>query len=201
MTLTKEKFRQTCLEKLRALPSTNRLYLDSLVNAKLFELLKSCRNKSILFYYPLSSEVDLRKIMNIVRKRNNVYLPFMEHQSFKMVRFRLPLQKKKFGIYEAGNSLRNFKTVDIVIVPTVGIDGNMQRVGFGKGMYDRFFASLQKKPYTIFVQAKRCFTTQKICDSYDVSCDELVTPQTKKRDNNRKNYVKRNTNRRLYSHD
>jgi 5-formyltetrahydrofolate cyclo-ligase len=100
----------------------------------------------------------------------------MQGESFKMVPFRLPLKKKKFGILEAGNTLRNINKIDIAIVPVVGVDGNLQRIGFGKGMYDRFFAKLKKKPYTIFIQPKLCYTNKMICDSYDVACDVLITP-------------------------
>ena len=151
------------------------------MNEKLLKELRSIRNKSILFYYPLGNEVDLRKIINIIRKTNDVYIPFMEDESFKMVRFRLPLYKKKFGIFEAGNSFRKINKVDIAIVPAIGVDSNLQRIGFGKGMYDRFFAKLKKKPYTIFLQADECYTKEKVCDSYDVSCDVLLTPKMIKR--------------------
>ena len=181
MTLTKEKFRESCLKKLRNLPSHNRLYKDSLVNQRLLRELNKIHNKSILFYYPLYSEVNLLKVMKKIRKTNDIYIPFMEQQSFKMVRFRLPLRKKKFGIFEAGNSIKKTNKIDIVIVPTVGVDGNLQRIGFGKGMYDRFFAKLKKKPYTIFLQADTCYTREKVCDSYDVSCDVLLTPRVVKR--------------------
>jgi 5-formyltetrahydrofolate cyclo-ligase len=96
-----------------------------------------------------------------------------------MVPFRLPLNKKKFGILEAGNTLRNINKVDIAIVPAVGVDKNLQRVGFGKGMYDRFFAKFKKKPYTIFIQPEICYTKESLCDSYDVACDLLLTPMVK----------------------
>ena len=181
MTLTKVQFRKKCLHKLRKLPLHNRIYRDSLVNAKLLAELKHVRNKSILIYYPLANEVNLLKVINKIRRANDVYLPFMEQQSFKMVRFRLPLHKKKFGIYEAGNSFRKINTIDIAIVPAIGVDVNLQRIGFGKGMYDRFFAKLKKKPYTIFIQADECYTKEKVCDGYDVSCDVLLTPKTLRR--------------------
>jgi 5-formyltetrahydrofolate cyclo-ligase len=93
-----------------------------------------------------------------------------------MVPFRLPLKKKKFGIFEAGNTIRNINKIDIAIVPVVGIDANMQRVGFGKGMYDRFFDKLKTKPYTVFVQPILCKTDKKICDSFDIQGDLLITP-------------------------
>ena len=181
MTLTKAKFREQCLKKLRNLPLHNKVYRDSLVNKKLMLQLKGVRNKSILIYHPLSNEVDLLKVIIKIRRTNDVYLPFMEDQSFKMVRFRLPLHKKKFNIFEAGNSFRKIDTVDIAIVPAVGVDINLQRIGFGKGMYDRFFAKLKKKPYTIFLQAGECYTKEKICDKHDISCDVLLTPKTIKK--------------------
>ena len=181
MTLTKEKYREKCLHKLRTLPSHNRLYRDSLVNKKLLRELKGLRNKSVLIYYPLANEVNLIKVIKEIRKTNTIYIPFMEQQSFKMVVFRLPLYKKKFNIFEAGNSFKQIKKVDIAIVPAIGVDKNLQRIGFGKGMYDRFFAKLKKKPYTIFLQAGECYTREKICDRYDISCDVLLTPKTIKK--------------------
>lgn len=180
MTLTKAKFRENCLRHIRKLPTHNKVYRNYLVNRKVLSLIKHLRNKSILVYYPLENEIDLRKVIDIIRKTNNLYLPFMEHESFKMVPFRLPLHKKRFNIFEAGDTIKQTKKIDIVIVPTIGVDGNLQRIGFGKGMYDRFFAKLKKKPYTIFIQASECYTKEKICDTYDISCDILLTPKTRK---------------------
>ena len=177
MILTKEKFRKTCLEKMKKLSSHNYYYKNALVNKKLLSQLKGLRNKAILFYYPLSFEADVRKTMFYLRQKNSIYLPFMEGQSFKMVAYRLPLKKKRFDIFEAGNSIRKIKKIDIAIVPAIGVDKNLQRIGFGKGMYDRFFPTLKKKPYTIFTQADTCCTKQSICDDYDISCDELITPK------------------------
>ena len=130
----------------------------------------------ILFYYPLPFEADILKTLYYIRKKHDVFIPFMEGKSFKMVPFRLPLKKKNFNIFEAGDTLRNVNKIDMAIVPAVGVDGNLQRVGFGKGMYDRFFEKLQKKPYTIFTQPEICYTKKFLCDKYDISCDVLITP-------------------------
>ncbi|MBT5934783.1 5-formyltetrahydrofolate cyclo-ligase [Sulfurimonas sp.] len=176
MTLNKSTFRQTCLQKMRSSPKHNRLYKEKLLNKKLLELLEKSKGKKILFYYPLKIEGDIRKTLIVMRRKREVYIPFMQGESFKMVPFRLPLKKKKFGIFEAGNTVRKISKIDTVIVPAVGVDGNLQRVGFGKGMYDRFFEKLQKKPYTIFTQLELCYTKEFICDSYDVKCDVLLTP-------------------------
>jgi len=177
MTLTKSIFRKKCLKNIKNSSQHNKLYKSYLLEKKLLRELKNTQNKSLLFYYPLSSEIDIRKTLQKLRKKNKIYLPFMEGESFKMVPFRLPLKKKKFGIFEAGNSIKKINKIDIAIVPTIGVDGSLQRIGFGKGMYDRFFARLKKKPYTIFIQEEFCYTKELICDEYDISCDLLLSPK------------------------
>ncbi len=180
MTLTKVQFRRKCLDKLEALPLHNKYYRDLQVSRNLLLELGKIKNKSILFYYPIRFESDIRKVMHYLRRKNKIYLPFMQGQSFKMVTYRLPLSKKKYGIFEAGNSLKDIKKIDIAIVPMLGVDGNLQRIGFGKGMYDRFFSRVKEKPYTVFIQASICYTREKICDSHDISCDVLITPRIRK---------------------
>ena len=72
----------------------------------------------------------------------------MDGVSFKMVPLRLPLERKAFGIYEPRASHRKINLIDVAIVPAVGVDGSLRRIGFGKGMYDRFFPTLKTRPFT-----------------------------------------------------
>ena len=177
MPLTKASFRKICFKKIQKTSQINSKYSSYLLNRKLMKELQRLKSKDILFYYPLPMEANILKVLTKMRQKSNVYLPFMEGESFKMVPFRLPLKKKKFGIFEAGNTHRNINKIDIAIVPTIGVDGNLQRIGFGKGMYDRFFPKLKKRPYTIFIQKEFCYTKELICDEYDIKCDLLLTPK------------------------
>jgi 5-formyltetrahydrofolate cyclo-ligase len=95
---------------------------------------------------------------------------------FKMVKFRLPLKKSQFGTLESGNSKREITRVDIVIVPILGADKNFQRVGFGKGMYDRFYETLKNRPTLIFVQNITCLSKDKITDEHDIRANYYITP-------------------------
>ena len=177
MSITKEKFRKKCITQAKKKIS-NSYCLHNLVNQKLQkELEKFPKGQKILFYIPLPFEANILKTLQKMRKKHLIFIPFMEGKSFKMVSYRLPLKRKRFGIFEAGNSLKNIKNIDIAIVPIVGIDKDFKRVGFGKGMYDRFFATLKKKPYTIFVQLKRCKSDKNVCDVYDVQGDMLITSE------------------------
>ncbi len=175
--MTKPEFRHYCLQKLRSVAAHSRFKRNKMLNRRLFECIAASKARSVLLFWPLDSEPDVREVIRRLRAGGvAVYLPFMEGASFRMVPFRYPLERKKFGIFEPGNSHKNIKKIDLAVVPAVGVDAQARRIGFGKGMYDRFFAALKKKPVTIFVQLEGCTTQEKICDDYDVSADVLLTP-------------------------
>ncbi len=200
MSVTKVTLRKKCLKTLRTLSRHDERSRNARLNTKLLNTPELRKAKSVLAFWPLDMEPDIRRTINTMRRHKKVYLPFMEDDSFKMVPFRLPLELKKFGIYEPGNTKLKIKKIDVAIVPAVGVDGEGRRIGFGKGMYDRFFAKLKHKPYVIFVQSKLCNTSKYICDEYDVKADLLITPQAYYAAAKGTNHDKRNTLRRWHSH-
>ncbi len=177
MSLTKAEFRSHCLKRMKNMPRHNKRHKDALIAKKLMQIITITKARSVLFYWPLSFEVDLRKLVRASRKQMQVFLPFMVGESFKMVAFRLPLEQKAFHIFEPRASNKTVTHIDIAIVPAVGVDSSARRIGFGKGMYDRFFENLPTSPIIIFVQPELCKTSKPVCDHYDVSADLLVTPR------------------------
>ena len=201
MSIDKTSFRKECIKKLKKASTVSKIYKDAKVSSYLKEVLKDLDYSCILFYLPLPFEVDLQDLLkNERRKQKECYVPFMLGKSFKMVRYRLPLETAKFGLLEPKKSLLNIKNVDVVIVPVVGVDIDAKRVGFGKGMYDRFFSTLTKKPLTIFVQLQECLCDEKITDYYDVQADIYITPKNIKYKKTRKLNVKSDSLRRWHCH-
>ena len=199
MAITKESYRKECLGRLKRVKKQNKYYRDALINRYLLQLFKGSKNKNILGYLALDMEADITKALRLIRKKNNLFVPLMEDVSFKIVPFRLPLSRKKFNIYEAGNSNKIIKNIDVAIIPAVGVDIKARRIGYGKGMYDRFFSNTKKNPYKIFIQSQICYIKENICDDFDISCDMLITPRVtllRKRESN----VNRNTVKRIDSH-
>ncbi|MDE5925222.1 MAG: 5-formyltetrahydrofolate cyclo-ligase [Helicobacter sp.] len=149
--------------------------LDSILR---FHKLHSKRPINLLFYSPLALEFDIRKLLRFYRKKRNVriFLPKMGGESFKAVRYRLPLQKQAFGVYEPSDS-KFLAEMDCAIVPVLGVDKKLRRIGFGKGMYDRFFGNNPKKiPKIIFVSRNFNFAPQIITESHDIRGDCYLTP-------------------------
>ncbi len=172
----KNIFRKNAKQKLAKYMRNGRIKRDKFVVNKLEKLIRKNRYKNILLYIPLNSEVNSIQLIKKIRSKYNIYVPFMEGISFKMVKFRLPLFRKKFNIREPKNSYAVTPKIDLAIVPVLGVDGAFKRIGFGKGMYDRFFESLKSSPKVVFVQLGECFTQEFLCESHDILADIYITP-------------------------
>lgn len=181
---TKSKFRSYCREKLSR--TCNPYKRDKVISMKLITTLSLLQVRSVLLYIPLEIEANITQVIRFFRRKCNVYVPFMEGISFKMVKYKLPLYKKRFNIMEPKNSFAVKPKIDVVIVPVIGVDGAFKRIGFGKGMYDRFFESFSSKPTILFVQREVCFTQTIVSEEHDIEADIYLTPY--------KTILKRGTN-------
>ncbi len=172
---SKSHFRAFARAKLETLNGCYRR--DKLLQRQLSSLLFHMRVRSILLYNPLAIEADIRSVIHTCRRRKcKVHVPFMEGISFKMVEWRLPLEKRVFNILEPKNSFKLKPKIDLAVVPVIGVDGAFKRVGFGKGMYDRFFQTLAKKPPIVFIQRELCMTQSRLSEEHDIAADIYLTP-------------------------
>ncbi len=172
----KSDFRKLCIERLEFSSRFLKFYKDKKTVKKLEKFIDEFEPKSVLLYIPLGIEVDVSHLIKKLRKKGvDVFVPFIVGKSFKVVRYRLPLKTKKFGIKEPPNSFFKAKKIDLAIVPIVGVDKECKRIGFGKGMYDRFFGSLDYKPFTIFTQLCLCKSDKKLSNQYDIQADLIIT--------------------------
>jgi 5-formyltetrahydrofolate cyclo-ligase len=95
-----------------------------------------------------------------------------------LVKYRLPLKIKKFGVKEPSKSNNIYKRIDLAIVPIIGTDSTLRRVGFGKGFYDRFFEREGDKiDQVCFIGRKLCLSPEIVTDNYDVEGDFYITPK------------------------
>ncbi len=192
MNLNKSDFRKYALKKLKTQKKAFYRNSTNKIIKKLKILIDKLAPKNILLYSPLKFESNINEIFKIASKKDiDIFVPFIEPEkdSFKMVKYRLPLKKSLFGTFESGNSTRKIDIVDLAIVPIVGIDRNGKRIGMGKGMYDRFFASLRKRPIIIFIQNLECLSPVTITDHYDIQADYYITPRVSIKIKGTNNYV------------
>ena len=106
-------------------------------------------------YYPSNYEVNILKFLEEASKKNfRITLPVIKssnQMSFKSWAFKDPLYVNKFGMLEP----KNFKEKvipDLIMVPLVAFDNHLNRIGYGKGYYDRSLKTISKnKKKTISV--------------------------------------------------
>jgi len=174
----KTNFRQHAVQKLKK--ASQRGYLiDKAILNRLYDEISQNRAKTIMLYIPLGIEVNIMPLIRVLRREKKLlYVPFMEGKSFRLVKYRLPLKVKCFGIKEPKFSKAKIKNIDIAIVPIVGTDSTLRRVGFGKGMYDRFFEKNRKKiKKTIFVIRTLCYSPEIITQDHDIQADIMISKE------------------------
>ena len=174
----KNAFRKECLKRLERLSLSTPYAKDKKIIALLYRYIKNERAQNVMLFIPMATEVNLYPLIRTLRQEGKMlYVPFMEGKSFRLVKYRLPLRRKKFGIKEPNDSKQyRVKNIDIAIVPVVGVDSTHRRIGFGKGMYDRFFEKYDKEiEQTIFVTRELCYSKEIVTDHYDVKADMIVT--------------------------
>ncbi|MFH0875292.1 MAG: 5-formyltetrahydrofolate cyclo-ligase [archaeon] len=133
--------------------------------------------KSIFFYISFNSEVDTHALINeaildgkqvLVPKINNDNIDIYEIDTFDN------LKKNKFGILEPAIAQKHEASViDLCIVPGIAFDKKGNRLGFGKGYYDKILKKINSKKIALAYDFQIIENVPK--EEYDISMDILVT--------------------------
>ena len=124
----------------------------------IFKLIKKFfYNKKIIIggYYPSNYEVNiLNFIAKATKKKFKVALPVIRplgKMSFRSWSLKEPLYISTFGTLEPLNTNKEI-IPDLIMVPLVAFDNELNRIGYGKGYYDRILKKIRKiKKKTIFL--------------------------------------------------
>ncbi|BAW96398.1 5-formyltetrahydrofolate cyclo-ligase subfamily protein [[Synechococcus] sp. NIES-970] len=83
----------------------------------------------------------------------------------------------KFGIREPdpASPLIDLAHIDLVLVPALACSEKGDRLGYGAGFYDRFFASLERPVITVGIVLASCFVPTLPRDPWDVPLDYVCT--------------------------
>ena len=140
--MSKSKLRSKILN-LRKKNSNKKLSLNP---DKIYRFLKKNKInfKNVGGYYPCNYEIDDLKILNFLRnKRAHISLPIVRENN-QMDFFQWinedPLKINKYGIAEPISLKKVYP--DIIFVPLVAYDKNLNRLGYGGGFYDRYIEKI-----------------------------------------------------------
>lgn len=130
----------------------------------------------ILMYHSLDDELDTRSFLNKWASRKQFFLPRVNGVNLEILPFDAStLSSGAFRIMEptAGQPV-DLDSIELIIVPAVAYDINGNRVGRGKGFYDRLLADSRASKMGVGYDFQ-LIDEEIDTDDHDVSVDLIIT--------------------------
>lgn len=165
----KDKLRKEIAAKKREFVSEDLLCMSEEVFSVL-EITGSFRDASTVFIYnSMPDEVATRNFIKKWESEKSFYYPVVINDNlvFRRAASDVEYTKSKIGVDEpSGADFTDFGKLDMVIVPGVAFDRKGNRLGRGKGYYDRFLSRIKAPKVGV------CFDFQ-LYDNIPVSDNDI----------------------------
>ncbi|MDR1882842.1 MAG: 5-formyltetrahydrofolate cyclo-ligase [Prevotella sp.] len=133
-------------------------------------------SKTIFIYNNLNDEVQTSGFIRKWNSEKDFYLPAIanDEMTFRKYAPDTCFRQSDLGIMEpVGDDFTDYEKTDLIIIPGVAFDRKMNRLGRGKGYYDRFLPKLKAPRLGI------CFEFQLFdeipSDKNDIKTDYIVS--------------------------
>lgn len=131
---------------------------------------------TILIYVSTNDEVDTKELINFFLKNKKVAVPKIigNDMYFYYINSLNDLEKGYFNILEpTTNDIVNDFNNSVCIVPGICFDKDNNRLGYGKGFYDKFLEN--KDIYTIGLSFKECIIEKINTSPNDIKLKKVIT--------------------------
>lgn len=173
--LNKNEIRKLCKQKRDELYFSGECdRISKLITDRILKLDDFLCAKNVMLFHPLKKEINLLGLLSANDK--NFYFPKCSAKNM----FACPINnnddtcftKGAFGIMEPKTSaVDDVSIIDIVIAPALCVDMSLNRLGYGGGFYDRFFANENLRAKKIAVIAQQLITEKLPFEIYDIPVD------------------------------
>lgn len=153
--LTKKRIRSKILLKLQKQKEESRKRKSRIIKEKLFRTHIFHKAKMILFYIAFDGEVNTEEmIKETIKLGKIVTVPVCNKDKIHLrpciLDDKAGLKMGPYGVAEPVSKKRvRLKDLDLVVVPGLAFDKKGNRLGRGKGFYDRFLNRLPKRAISI----------------------------------------------------
>lgn len=132
---------------------------------------------TVLLYHSLKEEVDTHEFIRKWSREKRILLPVVVGDDLELRLYTGPedLKPGAYGIEEpTGELFTDYADIDFIVVPGVAFDRNGNRLGRGKGYYDRLLPRIPSA-----YKAGICFPFQLVeevpAEPFDIRMDEIIT--------------------------
>lgn len=180
--MDKRELRSKALEMRKNISVKNRVLASGLITEKLksLEIIKS--SKTIMSYMPYGNEADVISFNKwVLDQGKELCIPRVTDSKYmdavKVNDIENGLVSGHFGIAEPEKSVSpvNPDEIDVILVPGVAFDLSGNRLGHGKGYYDRFLSRCSDRVFTIGVAYSFQIFDSIPADAHDKKLKALIT--------------------------
>lgn len=173
----KNTLRKKMLEKRKKMKKEAVLRKSNAIQDKFLKSEYFRSAKSMLAYMPINNEVCTEKIINKALELGKmVVLPVVEGDVLVLSELKSinKVKKGKFSVLEPETrKIISPKKIDTVVMPGIAFDEDGNRIGYGKGYYDRLLAEMKSKKIALAYDFQ---ITKKILKEHnDIPMDIIMT--------------------------
>ena len=178
---SKNQIRKKVLEKRRNLANKFVKSASESINVQLIEYFKNSNFKNIMIYASFDNEPETLLIRQYFERHGVlVAYPFIKNDTLVPKIPSRSMKKGTFGILEPDEEDKSIRPADLelVIVPGIAFDKRKNRIGYGKGYYDKLL--FQTNALRTALAYSFQITEENIePDYYDIPMDLIITENGK----------------------
>ncbi|OPC26655.1 5-formyltetrahydrofolate cyclo-ligase [Elizabethkingia anophelis] len=177
----KSELRKKYLKERKAMSSEDVAFLSEKIFNQYLLQFNVSENQNIHIFLPISAknEINTHLWIDYFWKKNvNVFIPKMVDNEIISIAYKpdTELALNSWGILEPVSNIAKAVDFDQVITPLLYADRQGNRIGYGKGFYDRFFSSVKKSVLKIGINYFAPDELIQDADKFDIELDYLVLP-------------------------
>jgi 5-formyltetrahydrofolate cyclo-ligase len=179
--LTKRLLRSKILLRLKRQKEEDTYHKSKAVSNKLLRTKEFKKAKTVMFYIALSGEVNTEEMISIAKKLGKIVaVPVCKRVGLSIKPCILDghggMRKGPYGVVEpAVKRPVRIRDLNLIIVPGLAFDKKGNRLGRGKGYYDRFLSSLPKDTPSIGLAFDFQILPSVPTVSHDVSVSKVLS--------------------------
>lgn len=183
---TKKDIRKKILSIRNSMSSEEADYKSNIIIDKLTALDEYKNSKTIFVYMSFGNEVNtLELIKQMLVSNKRVVVSYTDSKNTVLIPSEIKnleedLARNKFGYLEPifDRIIRvEPEEIDLIIAPGVVFDKSFNRIGYGKGYYDRILAKKRKDTKTIAVAYEFQVLDNIPAEEHDIKMDKIVTEE------------------------
>lgn len=143
--MEKQEVRKQIRAAKKAVPFCDKVQRSRPIMKHVEELSQFSQAKIILLYWSMEDEVQTHEFVEKWYQQKTLLLPCVDGDDLRLRQYTGPecMQAgEQFGIGEpTGPEFTELESIDMIVVPGVAFDRNNNRMGRGRGFYDRMLKS------------------------------------------------------------